>query len=117
MRLKNLKKIEKPWGYELLVDHNSSYALKEIVMKAGTRSSLQLHQKKLETIYVLSGRIEVEWDGAHGVGKEIFKEGEAYHVPSNTKHRVTVLDDSRLIEVSTPELDDIIRFQDDFGRK
>ena len=84
---------------------------------AGTRSSLQSHERKLETIYVLGGRIELETHyGPGDVMREMVGKGEAYTVPPGTRHRVTVVEDARLIEVSTPELDDVIRHADDYQR-
>jgi mannose-6-phosphate isomerase len=112
-----MKIIEKPWGREVLVACNDRYALKDIHMIAGTRSSLQSHRRKVETIFVISGRVSVE-RAAPGEPPmvETFGPGEAYDVAPGTIHRVTVLEDARLIEASTPELDDLIRHEDDFGR-
>ena len=112
-----MKRTDKPWGHELLVACNERYALKDIHMIAGTRSSLQSHRWKLETIFVISGRVSVE-RGMPGEALvvEEFGPGQAYDVPTTMIHRVTVLEDARLIEASTPELDDVIRHQDDFGR-
>ncbi len=108
---------DKPWGREILVEHNESYAFKEIQMIKGTRSSLQSHRKKLETIFVVSGKLELEIVPEDGESLfEIYSRGEAYTLPPGTKHRVKVLEDCCLFEVSTPELDDIIRHKDDFGR-
>lgn len=108
----------KPWGSESLIVCNEKYAWKEIVMKKGLRSSLQKHTFKYETIYVLSGKIELESRTAKGdVIKKIYRENEGYSLPPGTIHRVTVIEDSRLFEVSTPELDDVIRLEDDFNRK
>ncbi len=87
-------------------------------MVAGTRSSLQSHNFKLETILVMSGEIELETrDSEQSQSKlEIYGPGEAYTIPAGLLHRVRVIKDCQLIEVSTPELDDIVRHQDDFGR-
>lgn len=112
-----MKVTEKPWGREILVACNSHYALKDIHMTAGTRSSLQSHRHKTETILVISGRVSVERTVPGQAGTtELFGPGEAYDVTPGTIHRVTVLEDARLIEASTPELDDLIRHEDDFGR-
>jgi mannose-6-phosphate isomerase-like protein (cupin superfamily) len=110
-------KTEKPWGYELLIVANERYALKDIFIKAGTRSSLQYHTKKLETILLLSGRLTLEWGpGVGAYEQKDYAAGESYSVPPGTHHRVTALEDTRLIEVSTPDLDDVVRVQDDYGR-
>lgn len=107
----------KPWGHEVLVGHNQHYALKDIVMIAGTRSSLQSHLYKHETILVLSGRIQLEI-GPSVTTLEIreYGPGDSYTVYPGIIHRVTVLQDARLIEASTPELTDVVRHSDDYGR-
>ena len=108
----------KPWGKEILIERNCEYAFKEIVMKAGTRSSLQSHNFKRETMLVLEGEIELETvsDGG-GSRKEVFRDGDAYTIPPKVIHRVTVIRDSRLFEVSTPQLEDVVRHADDYGRQ
>lgn len=118
VRLESFKVTTKPWGRELLIDCNRAYALKQIVMNKGTRCSLQSHEQKLETIFIESGLIELEIVGQDG--KPIFEKygpSEAYCIEPGIIHRVTVLEDSVLYEVSTPELNDITRYEDDFGRK
>ncbi|NQW09746.1 MAG: cupin [Alphaproteobacteria bacterium] len=111
------ERTEKPWGFENLLEVNKHYALKEIFLRSGTRSSLQMHRRKHETIFVISGRLELE------IGKSVealenclFASGAGYVVPPGYVHRVTALEDVRLVEVSTPELDDIVRLRDDYGR-
>jgi mannose-6-phosphate isomerase-like protein (cupin superfamily) len=112
-----MKVIEKPWGHELLIVCNDRYALKDIHMIKGTRSSLQSHVHKLETIFVISGVISLERQAAGGeMQTEVFSAGQSYSIEPGTRHRVSVLQDARLIEASTPELDDVIRHADDFGR-
>jgi mannose-6-phosphate isomerase len=108
---------QKPWGKELLVEHNEKYAFKEIIMSKGTRSSLQSHQFKLETIYVVEGCIQLNIEGKDSQTiEQIFHPNESYTIPPSVKHRVIVLEDARLFEVSTPELDDLIRHSDDYNR-
>ncbi|MCB0337573.1 MAG: NTP transferase domain-containing protein, partial [Bdellovibrionales bacterium] len=116
-RIESFKLIEKPWGSEELIEVNSRYACKKIVLRKGTRSSLQSHQWKLETIYVLTGSLELETCSETGeFSKEIFRQGEAYTIPSGIIHRVTALEDLIVLEVSTPELDDVVRYEDDYNR-
>ena len=115
-RIKDFSVTEKPWGKEVLIEHTPRYAFKEIRMIKGTRSSLQSHSRKLETIFVESGKIELETIENGGSRFEIFAQNEAYTIPAGVKHRVKVLKDCRLFELSTPELDDVIRHQDDFYR-
>ncbi len=117
MRISDFVITKKPWGKEILVEKNDIYAIKDIFMNAGTRSSLQSHEFKLETIYVISGKIELEIVDEKGVSyMEIYNKNEAYRIPPGGKHRVKVLEDCRLVEVSTPHLDDVIRHQDDYRR-
>lgn len=108
---------KKPWGKEILIEHTKKYAFKEIYMIKGTRSSLQSHSKKLETIFVESGKIELETISENGTSNfEIYVDNDAYTIPTNVMHRVQVLEDCRLFEVSTPELEDVVRYKDDFNR-
>ncbi|MCW2275921.1 cupin domain-containing protein [Rhodoblastus acidophilus] len=107
----------KPWGRELLIVANERYALKDIFIKAGTRSSLQYHERKLETILLLSGRLTLESGTGDGpYATRDYTAGESYSISPGMHHRVTAQEDTRLIEVSTPELDDVVRIHDDYGR-
>jgi len=109
--------VEKPWGREILIVCNQHYAFKRIEMIAGTRSSLQSHERKVETILIHSGNIRLEIGNTPDT-LEIRDYGpnEAYHVEPGIVHRVTVLTDCTLFEVSTPELQDVIRHADDYNR-
>lgn len=112
-----MKIVEKPWGRELWVAHTDKYALKIIEVKKGTRSSLQYHNKKHEHIYVDSGRLQVEWENEQGQMEVLtLGPGDVIENKPLRKHRVTPLEDVRLIEVSTPELDDVVRLEDDYKR-
>ncbi len=111
------RKTEKPWGYELLYALTSHYAGKVIFVKKGERLSLQYHRKKEETIYIYQGRLRVEIEGKNN---EMFSytahPGENIHIPPQTKHRMEAVEDTTLLEVSTPELEDVVRLDDDYGR-
>ncbi len=112
-----MKTVEKPWGRELWVAHTEKYALKIIEIKKGTRSSLQYHVHKHEHIYVDQGVLQVEWENDSGemeIG--ILKPGEVIENKPGRKHRSTAIEDVRLLEVSTPELDDVVRLEDDYRR-
>ena len=112
-----MKIVEKPWGREIWVAHCDDYALKIIEFNQGARSSLQLHQFKHEHIYVDSGLLKMELeqaDGTMSVGE--YGPGTVFEVVPNRKHRVEALQDVRLIEVSTPQLDDVVRVEDDYAR-
>ena len=113
-----MKIIEKPWGREVWIAHTDKYVLKLIEFKAGSRSSLQYHERKHETIYLDQGKLEVEADDEQGqLQKFILTPGDIIENPPLRKHRVTAIEDARLFEVSTPELDDVVRVEDDYGRK
>lgn len=112
-----MKVVEKPWGRELWLAHTEKYALKIIEVKKGHRSSLQYHAIKHEHIYVDSGRLKVEWEDENGHMREsILQSGDVIENKPGRRHRVTPLEDVRLIEVSTPELDDVVRVEDDYQR-
>ena len=112
-----MKIVEKPWGRELWIAHTDEYALKIIEFKKGSRSSLQYHVKKHEHVYVDSGSLQVEWENDQGQMETlVLKPGDVIENKPGHKHRVTALEDVRLIEVSTPELDDVVRVEDDYHR-
>ena len=109
-------KVEKPWGYELLWAITDRYVGKIIHVNAGHALSLQYHERKDETILVWSGRVilEVKEDGQL-VQREMAP-GKSIHLAPGTVHRITALEESDLVEVSTPELEDVIRLEDNYGR-
>lgn len=112
------KFVEKPWGYEKWIAVTKNYALKEIFLKKGCRTSLQYHEYKEEHCYVLSGKISIEEDNdKKELETHIYVPGDIVHALPYYKHRLTALEDSIFIEVSTPYLDDVIRVEDDFNRK
>jgi mannose-6-phosphate isomerase len=112
-----MKIVEKPWGREIWVAHTDKYALKIIEVNQGTRSSLQYHVKKHEHIYVDSGKLQVEWENDAGDMEVLqLKPGDVIENKPGRKHRVTAIENVRLIEVSTPELDDVVRVEDDYKR-
>jgi len=106
-----MERVNKPWGYEDWL-HQGSYVVKEILITAGHRTSLQLHEQKEETNYIVSGVMELT------VGDEIkrLKSHDFFHITPNTIHRVTAISDLLMLEASTPEVDDVIRIQDDTNR-
>ncbi len=112
-----IKKITKPWGYELLLEKNKKYVLKKLYMKKGHRCSLQFHKIKKETIYVLKGQLKIHT----GVSKKklsyrIFRQGESITIKPKIIHRMTALTNSTYLEASTPELYDVVRISDDYQR-
>jgi len=112
-----LAKVEKPWGGEELLAHTELYALKRIHVNKGSRPSLQYHERKSESLYLLSGRIRIEMgDSKEDLAVDELLPGRAVDVPRGRIHRVSALEDSVIIEVSTPELDDVVRVEDDYDR-
>jgi len=112
-----MKTIYKPWGKEEWLELNDKYCYKRIYINAGTKTSYQYHDQKLETNYIIEGTAEVWLENDGGVvEKKIMKSGEFFTVEPPKKHRVIAITDIILQEVSTPEVDDVIRISDDSGR-
>ena len=113
------ERVEKPWGHELVWSKTDRYAGKILFVKGGESLSLQFHKVKDEAWYVLSGRAELEL-GAPGervLNREIVAAGAAFHFPPGTVHRLTAVEDTTILEVSTPQLEDVVRLEDRYGRK
>ena len=112
-----MKIVDKPWGREIWVAHTDKYAFKIIEINKGTRSSLQYHLKKHEHIFVDRGVLEMEWENQDGRMETLrLNAGDVVENKPGRKHRAIAVEDVRLLEVSTPELDDVVRIEDDFGR-
>jgi len=116
--MQTLKKIEKPWGYELLWARTADYAGKVLHIKKGQKLSLQYHERKEETILLHAGRMLLLLEDDQGILREIcVAAGEAYHIPVGRKHRMIALDeDCEVFEVSTNHLEDVVRIEDSYGR-
>lgn len=107
----------KPWGEEVWLELNARYCYKRIYIRAGHRTSLQYHERKLETNYIIEGKAEVWLEDETGeVQKTVMGPNEFFTVLPRRKHRVCAITDIILQEVSTPEVDDVVRIQDDTGR-
>ncbi len=112
------RRVPKPWGHELIWAHTDRYVGKVLVIETGKRLSLQRHEIKDESIFVLSGRLLLQLeDDAGEVRAEELGPGEFRRVPTGRIHRYEALERVELMEVSTPELDDVVRLEDDFGRE
>lgn len=111
------ERVEKPWGHEIIWAHTDRYAGKILHVHAGRRLSLQFHARKAETMRVLSGLLELE---VHEEGQSPrtvrLAAGEGWHLPPGVRHRTTAIEDTVILEVSSPELDDLVRIADDHGR-
>jgi mannose-6-phosphate isomerase len=113
------ERIEKPWGYELLWALTDRYCGKLIFIRAGQALSLQFHRVKDEAWYVQQGRAKLELAAAGEAitESEVVGPGVAFHFPPGTVHRVTALEDTVILEVSTPEIEDVVRLEDRYGRE
>lgn len=112
--IKPPKIVHKPWGKEVWLELNDRYCYKRIYLHKGHRTSFQYHQFKLETNYIIAGQAEVWLENAQGVVEKILmKEDDYFTVSPHKKHRVIALTDLILQEVSTPEVNDVIRIEDD----
>jgi mannose-6-phosphate isomerase-like protein (cupin superfamily) len=112
------RKVEKPWGWELIWADTDLYVGKILWVRAGFSLSLQFHNEKDESWYVQSGKATVELGevGQGSLNTEVIGEGASFHFIPGTVHRVTALEDTTILEVSTPHLDDVVRLEDAYGR-
>jgi len=111
------RRVEKPWGHELIWAHTDRYVGKVLVIETGRRLSLQYHDVKDEWIHLLSGRLRLLLEDPEGVVKErIMGPGDGAHVEPRRRHRYEAIERAELVEVSTPELGDVVRLEDDYGR-
>jgi quercetin dioxygenase-like cupin family protein len=115
----NVKRIDKPWGYELWWARTDRYVGKLLHINAGASLSLQYHNVKDETIMVQAGTLLFETgsrDDIQNLNKVEMKPGDLFHITPGTVHRMTGVTDVDIVEVSTPELDDVVRLEDRYGR-
>ncbi len=112
-----MKIVEKPWGREYWLAHTDRYAGKILVIGKGHRISLQYHRQKHETLYLDRGKAKFTLEDENGeLSERMLSEGDIVEVLPGKKHRAEALEDCRLIEISTPELDDVVRVEDDYER-
>jgi len=110
-------RVEKPWGHELIWAHTDRYVGKILHIKAGHALSLQYHQKKDETVHVLSGRMRFQTGAAdEELRDRVLGAGESFHITPLLRHRMIAETDCDILEASTPELDDVVRLEDRYGR-
>jgi mannose-6-phosphate isomerase-like protein (cupin superfamily) len=112
------RRVEKPWGYELIWALTDDYSGKVLFVRAGHALSLQFHREKDEAWYIQSGRVKLELGeaGERVLSEEVVSAGACFRYPPGTVHRVTALEDTTILEVSTPQLDDVVRLEDRYGR-
>jgi mannose-6-phosphate isomerase len=114
--IRDIRRVPKPWGHELIFAHTDRYVGKILHINKGESLSLQYHEMKEETLYVVDGELKltIEQDGDR---RELtLRKGEAFHIPPRMIHRMEALADTDVAEVSTTELDDVVRLEDRYGR-
>ena len=109
-------RVEKPWGYELIWARTDRYVGKILHVKAGHVLSLQYHNFKDETMHVLRGELKLRTGQGDGMVTRAFRAGETVHIPAKLVHQIEAVVDSDVLEASTPELDDLVRLEDRYGR-
>ena len=109
-------RVDKPWGHELVWARTDRYAGKILHVRAGHVLSLQYHHRKDETMHVLSGELILRTGEGDALAARPFRVGESVHIPPTLVHQIEAVVDSDVLEVSTPELDDLVRLQDRYGR-
>src|SRR5581483_1488343 len=115
----DVRRVEKPWGHELIWAVTGRYVGKVLFVRAGHSLSLQFHREKEESWLVQAGRAKIELGeaGSPTLLEEVIGPGAAFHYTPGTVHRVTALEDTTILEVSTPHLDDVVRLEDAYGRE
>ncbi|HEX9108794.1 MAG TPA: cupin domain-containing protein [Longimicrobiales bacterium] len=111
------RRVEKPWGYELIWAETDKYVGKVLHVTAGNALSLQYHEIKDETIHVLQGEMRFSvGPSADRLQVVTMRAGDSYHVTPGTVHRMEAVTDVDILEASTPHLDDVVRLEDRYGR-
>ena len=110
-------RVDKPWGYEIRWAITGRYLGKILHVNKGEALSLQYHERKDEWLLVSEGAVDIEIGGLDGeLSKLRMSEGDSVHLPPRTRHRITAVEDADIFEVSTPEIDDVVRLEDRYGR-
>lgn len=113
---RSITRVPKPWGFELIWAHTDRYVGKILHVNKGEILSLQYHEMKDETLFVVRGKVLLSLRKGDEASDLVLGEGEAFHVPPGLIHRIEALEDSDVAEVSTPELSDVVRLEDRYGR-
>ncbi|MDW5592714.1 cupin [Conexibacter stalactiti] len=112
------RRVDKPWGHELWFAHTEHYAGKLLVVHAGHRLSLQYHREKDESCYLLSGKLLlVQGPSADELEEVVLEPGVRWRNTPGVVHTIEAIEDATVLEVSTPQLDDVVRLDDRYGRK
>ena len=115
----DVRRVEKPWGHETIWAHTDRYVGKILHIKAGEALSVQYHVKKDETVYLLTGEMAywVKLDGDDEPTDQRLRVGDAFRITPGTVHYMQAITDCDVLEASTPELDDVVRINDRYGRE
>jgi mannose-6-phosphate isomerase len=111
-----VRRIEKPWGYELIWAQADRYVGKILHINRGESLSLQYHEMKEETLLVIRGRVRLSLQQGDEKRDTIMETDQAFHIPPRLIHRIEAIEDADIVEVSTVELDDVVRLEDRYGR-
>ncbi len=116
-KLSSTRRVDKPWGHEIIWAETPKYVGKILHIASGQRLSRQYHRVKEETLRVLAGAMDLEV--GHDATRETIRmsAGDTFHVRPGTVHRMIAVEDTDVLEVSTPELDDVVRLEDVYGRE
>ncbi len=111
-----VRHIPKPWGYELIWGHTDRYVGKVLHVNKGESLSLQYHEMKDETLYVIRGKASLSLRNGDDSASITLDLGQAFHIPPGMIHRIEAVEDTDIVEVSTPEIHDVVRLEDRYGR-
>lgn len=113
-----VRRVDKPWGHEIIWAHTDQYVGKILHIKAGHALSVQYHEVKDETVYLLTGELKywVRLDGSEALEDQRLRPGDAFRITPGTVHYMEAVTDCDVLEASTPHLDDVVRLQDRYGR-
>ena len=112
-----VKRVPKPWGYEIIWAHTDRYVGKVLHINAGHALSMQYHERKDETVYLLSGEMRYWVKLGDELQDVRLSEGDAFRITPGTVHYMEAITDCDILEASTPELNDVVRLQDRYGRE
>ncbi len=110
------RRVDKPWGHELWWAHTDRYVGKVLHVRAGHSLSLQYHERKDETLHLWSGELTLVVDEGRGLEEHRMRPGESYRVKPLVRHRLVAVTDCVVLEASTPEVEDVVRLEDAYGR-
>jgi len=111
------RRVDKPWGYELIWAEQQRYVGKILHIEQGQQLSYQYHRQKDETIHLLSGVLELQVASADGPRQTLrLQPGQSFHIVPGLRHRMSAIETCDVLEASTPELDDVVRLEDRYGR-